>query len=224
MRRSHKGELKHQRDWLSMRHSFIDVSFHVEHYPWIQAWCVPRSISKSHAGGRSQTENKGTRLGRDALSPSLPPPLSTCLCAGLLLISEALSFVSVRCPKDCGMKRDTWRVAGRLWLRCVTTHTHSHRNCHRWVCQTLLASRPSSSAFPPRTQLPLPAAASLETRVEPSGGTWCRGWNLIETALNWGRVRGATEQLSAAAWLKIDEALNRLRCRQAERVCVFLGW
>lgn len=60
-------------------------------------------------GGRSQTENKGAGLDCNAFSrsPSLPPPPSTCLCAGPLLISEALSFVSVRCPKDCGMKRDT---------------------------------------------------------------------------------------------------------------------
>lgn len=63
------------------------------------------------------------------LSPSLsPPPLSTCLCARLLLIFEALSFVFVRCPKDYAMKRDRWRGAGWLWLWCVTacTHTHMH--------------------------------------------------------------------------------------------------
>lgn len=209
-------ELFRQHDGLSFKCSFIDVSFHVEHYPWIQVWCVPRSISQRHAGGHGQTENKGTSPDCKAfsLSPSLPPPpppLSTCLCAGLLLISEALSFVSVRCPKDCGMKRDTWRGAWWLWLRCVTTHAHTHTKTvtaesHR---QSLPVNPLHPPFFPLETRFPLPTAASLETWVKSSRRTWWQEWNLIETAPNWWRVREATDQLSVA-WFKIDEALNCL--------------
>lgn len=94
---------------------------------WIRAGWVLRSVLEHHAGGQRQTENKGNRGLQCSLSISLPPPLSTCLCTGLLLISEALSFVFVRCPKECGMKRDTWRGAGWLWLWRVTTHTHTRK-------------------------------------------------------------------------------------------------
>lgn len=69
-------------------------------------------------------------------SPSHLPPPSTCLCVGLLLISEALSFVSVRRSKGWRMKRDTWRGDERRWLPCVTTHTHTHTRMYTTIVTT----------------------------------------------------------------------------------------
>lgn len=147
------------------------------------------------------------------LSPSLPPPLlSTCLCARLLLIFEALSFVFVRCPKDYAMKRDRWRGAGWLWLWCVTACTHTHAHCNCWILQTVLTSDPSLSCL---SVFPLPTTTSLETLVESRGATW----NLIETALNWRSVKGINRPTINARF-KIDEPLSCPRVC----VCVCLGW
>lgn len=107
----------HIADWSN----FIEVSFQVEHHPSAQACSALRSISTRHARRHSQTENK--RTGLDCFLPLFPPPplpRSTCLCSRLRLMSEALSFVFVRCPKDCRMKRDTWRGVGWVRLWCVT--------------------------------------------------------------------------------------------------------
>lgn len=156
------------------------------------------------------------------LSSSLPPPPppSTCLCAGLLLISEAPSFVFVRCRKDSRMKRDTWRGDGWLWLWHITTHTHTPSQspltvpCQRTLSITLSFTKPASLAH---------RCLFRKTQVKSSGGTKWRGWNLIETALDLGG-RGATEQQSAAQvqdrwgfhWLGWGWV--------CVWVCVFLGW
>lgn len=106
----------------------------------------------------------------------------------------------------CLVGDDSWMAEG-LPSR---THTHTQKlsplNLTDSPCQWTLSIPP---LFPLQTQFPLPTAASLETWVKSSAGTWWQGWNLIETAPNWWRVRGATDQLSVA-WFKIDEALNCL--------------
>ena len=69
------------RDWLSMKHSIIDVLFQVEQYPRIQLLCTPRSISERPARGHSQTEHKGTALDCEAFSLSVSPSSSQPVCA-----------------------------------------------------------------------------------------------------------------------------------------------
>lgn len=97
-----------------------------------------------------------------------------CAPTRLLLISEAPSFVFVRCPKDCRMKRDTWR--GAAWLRrcCANANVHTHTHD--------LASEPSPSSF--LWQSLFPTTVSLETR----GKVW---WETIRTwiTFNWNRTK-----------------------------------
>lgn len=216
-----------QLDWLSIKHSFIDVSFQAEHYPWIQVHCVLRSISKRHAGGHSQTENKGATLDCNAFSffPSLhlsllhlfQPVCAPGAAAHFWSIVVCLCQMPKRLQNEEGHMKRGWVTVVRV---CNHTHTKTvNTQSTGSLCQRLFSIILSFI----KTQDPELSTPSLETQV--SGGGWRHGWDLIETALNYRIVTGETDKLSAMCF-KIDEPLNwlhyaRLKC---VCVCVFLGW
>lgn len=137
------------------------------------------------------------------LSPSLPPPPpSTCLCSRLLLIFEALSFVSVRCPKDYGMKRDRWRGAGWLRLWCVTTwaRARTRRRCR--ILQTVLTSDLSRSSLP---WLPWPSATALETLVRLRRSNTKFNWNCTELEERKGKQQ-TNYHPHGARWMSLSAA------------------
>ena len=120
--------LLRQHDWLSIKRSFIDVSFHVEHYPWIQVSCVLRSISRRHAGGRSQTENKGTSLDCNAFFLSVSPSSSSFNLFVRRAAAHFWSTVVCLCQMPKRLRNEEGHMKrGRVTVATVCNHMHTQK-------------------------------------------------------------------------------------------------
>lgn len=206
---------------LKMKQNFIDLFFllpPMEQQPRTQILHNPRSISKRHGREHNQTENKGTSLDCKAFSGALPPPLN------LFVPRRCSSFLKhCRLSLSDAQKATEWRGTygegqGRLWRRCVTTHTLSPPNLSISLCQQTLSITPLS-----------PNQSSFLGQVKSRGGNLPHRLHLIQTELQWRWVKGSNgatiRNVLQDKWaLQLHSLLLQAGCVYGFGLIRTLGW
>lgn len=160
-----------------------------------QFWSVTRENT-------AQRKTKGIELDCGFFF-SFSPPLNLFV-RGLQLISETLSFVFVRHPKDYRMKRDIWR-GGRATVAMLCSHTRTH-------------TRNISTGFlppPPPPPPPTKVKAILRNIVTQMTFNW-----------KWSGLKKSKKSNGATIRRVVQDRWGSQLAAQSGRwrVCVFLGW